>query len=1050
MIRGILLSKRDEFVSDTFDAYLRDLREFAKAEKTEHTDRGALEKLLKAFAAQANGKPKVQHEPKRIADKGAPDFKVVKSGMILGYVENKAIGENLTKVLKSDQIAKYKTLSPNIILTDYLEFAWISKDGIKRETLCHDTDLESRKFKLNPERVAAVAALIEGFFSTAPEGIGTSKPLAEALAARSKLLRDYLGEELVRQEREHQEGRLFGLYKTFRDQVFHELTLKEFADAFAQMLAYGLFLARLNADEKVLITLSNARDHIPGSFQLIHELVEFLTELNKTEYQEIRWVVEEVLSIVNGLDLAAIHEDLSFRQRKAINRKVRAQDEEEHRLFERDPFIYFYEDYLKAYDKETRKGRGVYYTPPPVVNFIVRAIDDILKDSFGIKSGLADNKRVTVLDFACGTGTFLLEVFQQIFENIGGADSAVAKKVVSEHILQNLYGFEYLIAPYTIAHLKLSQYLRDKGHPLKDNERLQVFLTNTLEPIHPEPNFLLPAITQESEAAQKVKDKPILVITGNPPYSGHSKNKGEWITAQIAKYREGFPELSKPAQGKWLQDDYVKFIRFAQLKMEAVPEGVVGIITNHSWLDNPTFKGMRKSLMATFDQVYVIDLHGSTKKKERSPNGEKDENVFDIEQGVAISIFIKKANVEKGVWHSDLWGKQIAKYQAAALGTKSAVDWAKVEPGAPDWMFKPQDTDLGVKYREFWSVPAIFGRLGDPAPGIVTTHDEFAISFSESEAKGKVQTLLATSDEQQARKMFRLCSQAQWDYETAKSELPKIDLDSAATELCYRPFDSRWTIWDRNVAVHRRERVMRHMLSGNVAITTSRQAGAIGSPEFDAVMAVNRPVDFNFYRRGGEYVFPAYIAAENANRSESYSSSFRAFIDARYDSQYTPEEILGYIYAVLHTPTYRVRYAEFLRQDFPRIPFSEKAEDFEALSEFGWELVQAHLLKEYPYAGLAKYHGKGDDAVEAVRYSEAEQAIWINKAQCFKPVPEDVWNFHIGGYQVLEKYLKSRKGRQLSLDEINHVAAVADSLAFTITQMAKIDEAYKKAFPDRG
>jgi hypothetical protein len=357
--------KEKEAIHEAFAEYLRDLREFAAKEKTEHTDRGALEKLLKTFASLANGKPKVQHEPKRQTDKGAPDFKVIKDAMILGYVENKAIGENLSKVLKSEQIAKYKTLSPNLILTDYLEFIWLKKDAPpKREQLCHDTDLEDRKFKLKPERIDAVAELLSGFFSTAPEGIGTSKPLAEALAARSRLLRDFLGKELIRQQDEHQQGRLYGLFTTFRDQVFHELTLKEFADAFAQMLAYGLFLARLNADEKTEITLSNARDHIPGSFQLIHELVEFLTELNKPEYADVRWVVNEVLSIVNGLKLNEIHEDLSFRQRKAISRKVRAGDEEEHRLFERDPFIYFYEDYLKAYDKDTRKSRGVYYTPP--------------------------------------------------------------------------------------------------------------------------------------------------------------------------------------------------------------------------------------------------------------------------------------------------------------------------------------------------------------------------------------------------------------------------------------------------------------------------------------------------------------------------------------------------------------------------------------------------------------------------------------------------------------------------------------------------------------
>jgi hypothetical protein len=530
---------------DVFEIYLTALRRKPVAEKTEHTDRAALEALLSAFAAEAEGAPQVQHEPKRVAGKGAPDFKVTRAGLILGYVENKAIGEDLKKVTKSEQIEKYKTLSQNILLTDYLEFVWITKDANQRAVLCSEDALENRKVRLGDEAIAAVAKLLEGFFSSAPQKISDSEDLALALAKRSRLLRDYLDEELVRQEKVHQEGRLCGLFQTFRDQIFHELTPKEFADAFAQMLAYGLFLARLNSGRQQ-VTLNNAREHVPGSFRLIGELVDFLNELNKPEYREIRWVVEEVLSIVNAMDLAAIQESLSFRGRKAINRKVRAGNEEEHRLFERDPFVYFYEDYLKAYDKDMRKGRGVYYTPPPIVNFIVRAVDDILKDSFGIRDGLADNKRVTVLDFACGTGTFLLEVFQRIFDNIGGADSARAGLVVRDHILKNLYGFEYLIAPYTIAHLKLSQFLKDRGHPLADGERLQVFLTNTLEPIEPQRNLYLPAITEEVEAAQRVKDKPILVITGNPPYSGHSKSLGlRPRSPNIGKGSLSYPNLLK-------------------------------------------------------------------------------------------------------------------------------------------------------------------------------------------------------------------------------------------------------------------------------------------------------------------------------------------------------------------------------------------------------------------------------------------------------------------------------------------------------------------------
>jgi len=442
--------------------------------------------------------------------------------LILGYVENKAIGENLNKVLKSEQIEKYKSLSQNIVVTDYLHFIWINKDGVQRETLCHPADLEDRKFRLREDRADAVRKLLQAFFSTAPEGIGRAQQLALALATRGKLLRDNLGQELVRQEREHKEGRLYGLFQIFRDQVFHELTLKEFADAFAQMLAYGLFLARLNSDSEP-VTLRNAPQYVPGSFRLIRELVEFLSELEKDEYRDVRWVVEEVLSIVNSLDLPAIHQDLSFRQRKAINRNVRAADEEEHRLFERDPFIYFYEDYLKAYDPKMRKSRG--YTPPPIVYFIVRAADDILKGSFGIADGLADHRRVTVLDFACGTGTFLVEVFHRVFDNIGGPDAGVADPIVRQHFLRHIFGFEYLIAPYTIAHLKLSQYLKDQKHQLKKNERLQVFLTNTLEPVEPQANFLLPGITAEVEAAQRVKEQPILVIVGNRPTRGTPKTR---------------------------------------------------------------------------------------------------------------------------------------------------------------------------------------------------------------------------------------------------------------------------------------------------------------------------------------------------------------------------------------------------------------------------------------------------------------------------------------------------------------------------------------------
>lgn len=1082
-------------MADRFDTYIKALAAAYREGGTEHTGRTALENLLNTFAADAMARGiAVQHEPRREAEKGAPDFKVKRQGMILGYVEVKEIGANLDKVLKSDQIAKYRKLSDNIVVTDYLQFIRIDGTGkvVDRQSLAFPNELETRTISLNADKVEAVSKLLAAFFSSPPQGLAKAEQLAVALATRSKLLRDYLTAELIRQSKAKQEGRLHALFDVFREQVFHELTVTEFADAFAQTLAYGLFLAKLNAKDDQVIALDNVRKFIPGSFRLIRELVRFLEEMQEADYDEARWVVDEILSIVNGLAIANVRDDLSFRQRKAVNRKVRAGDEEEHRLFERDPFIYFYEDFLKAYDKETRKSRGVYYTPPPVVNFIVRAVDDILKDAFKIDGGLADNNRVTVLDFAAGTGTFLLEVMQRIFDNIGGPEAGKADAVVREHMLKNLYGFEYLIAPYTIAHLKLSQYLKDQGHPLHDHERLQVFLTNTLEPVEPQKNAFLPQLSAEVEAAQAVKEKPILVILGNPPYAGHSKNKGTWIRAAIDGYRDkksdkfvpGYKHVvervpaGKDESGeqtwkeeiksigeknpKWLNDDYVKFIRFAQVKMEAVDEGIVGVITNHSWLDNPTFRGMRQSLMRSFDQIYLVDLHGSTKPKELVPEGLENENVFDIQKGVAIAIFVKKAGVERGVWHTDIWGNRLAKYQECATAQIDAIEWTAPSVISPYYMMLPIDWTGWDDYGQWWqladslSAPDEKRQIFDVnVLGFQTHRDHFAISFRREEMSLRIRDLVDENrSDQWIVDKYNVKNGDGWTVSGARKALRVLENpEEAIIECSFRPFDTRPCYFGTELMDRPRRELLDHVAGReNLQLLVSRQ---IGTGHWRHCFVAAHPAESCLISDGSteqNYCFPMRLFGKSGAQAqaENLSSNFRTFLDARYDYHYSPEEILGYIYAVLNAPTYRRRYAEFLRIDFPRIPFPASAEDFETLSALGWALVQAHLLSDPPRRGLADYQGKGDHTVEHVRWSAKDQRISINETQSFVPVPEEVWNFQVGGYQVIDKYLKSRRGRTLSLNEINHVGRIADALDFTIGQVERIDTAYAQSFPGRG
>ncbi|MGA8499247.1 MAG: type ISP restriction/modification enzyme, partial [Xanthobacteraceae bacterium] len=577
---------------------------------------------------------------------------------------------------------------------------------------------------------------------------------------------------------------------------------------------------------------------------------------------------------------------------------------------------------------------------------------------------------------------------------------------------------------------------------------------NTLEPIHPEANFLLPAITAETEAAQAVKDKPILVITGNPPYSGHSKNRGEWIAAKIEdyKYVDG---VHFGERKHWLQDDYVKFIRFAQYKMDQVEQGVVAVITSHAWIYNPTFRGMRRSLMKSFQQIHIVDLHGSSKPKETPPNGSANENVFDIMKGVAITLFIKRAGLEPGVWFGDVWGRRLEKYEICAESNYRALASECVVPESPFYFFSPHTAASVSGWFDYKSLEEIFGVQ---STGMVTARDDLNIAFDKDSLLRRLRKF-ASLEPGVAREEFHLGKDTRdWKIALAQEDLSVSRLNPKyVRRVAYRPFDERFVFYtgqSKGLIGQPGKPLAEAIDLSGIALGTIRRVEE-GDFRHACVYAL-LPDGHSVSSKETTHVFPLFVpqkvsgVAPGKNRIENIASDFRAFIDIRYDHHFTPEEIFGYIYAILYAPSYRTQYAEFLRSDFPRVPFPESAEDFEILSRLGWALVQAHLLHDLPRKGLAAYQGKGDHGVETVRYSPGEHTLAINKTQFFKTVPQAVWGFHIGGYQVLDKYLKSRKGRALSLDEINHVGAIADSLSFTIEQMAKIDKAYQAAFVNRG
>ncbi len=805
--------------------YLESIKDLT-SESNELTHRAFLQILLKGLKDNFNKEFKIEHEPKKDKQGGQPDFRISYQGLNIGYVENKRVGTNLNQLLKSDQILKYLELNPNLMLTDYLNFVWVGKDeenkpSIKRGISIASLDELSKPLKPNPQTERDLIELFRGFFNHEAAPITNAKDFATRLSAPTKYLKD----ALIQYQEEDQVSSIF---KNFKEYLYEELSFEDFSDAFAQTLTYSLFIAKLNHPfEK--INLDNVRSSIPKNFAVIREMADFLKKLD--EIKEIQWLLNEILSSINHVDMDSIIKDLND---------------------DKDPYLHFYETFLSAYDPKLREKKGVYYTPDSVVKFIINALDSLLKTHFkdaplGLKSTL-DNENIKLLDFATGTGTFLLEAFRKALETRKTSDGGISTKEDKyQNLLKQFYGFEYLIAPYAIAHLNLSQAFKEEfKKPLKENDALKIILTNTL--IQPSEivayRGLSPIFEKELKSAQEIKkNENILIITGNPPYSGASSNEGlfEWevkatygiepkfqtieiekkvkLTDKIQTLLKNIQtqkesgsknalkelknlhskyKLQKEKNPKWLLDDYVKFMRFAQNKIESLGHGLFGFISNNAFLDNPTFRGLRRSLLECYDELYILNLHGNTRKKEETPQGAKDENVFNIMQGVSINLFVKKAQATRQkICYYDVYGERAEKYAFLAQNDLNSIEWLELAPREPFYLLLPLETRLLDEYEQGFSVKDMFQVGGT---GICSQRDH-VVFHKDKESLLKLLKDFSTLEPSELRRIYNIKKDGRdWRLEYAIKEVKANanNLEKYIVSCQYRPFDYRWTYYTPN------------------------------------------------------------------------------------------------------------------------------------------------------------------------------------------------------------------------------------------------------------
>lgn len=994
--------------------YIKSINEqFRTGIAREHSYRPMLQQLLNEMLDGLV----VTNEPARI-DCGAPDFIISskKTNTPVFYIEAKDIDDRDLDGRKEnkEQFNRYKKSLDHIIFTDYLDFhLYENGEWVRNVRLA---EVHGDKIDLCKDSVEDFKELINHIATTQPTPITTAKRLAEQMAAKARILASTINNAFRIAESEGEEEdanrQLQGQLKAFRTVLINDLTTEGFADIYAQTVAYGMFAARLHDNTPDNFSRQEAANLIPKTNPFLRNIFQQIAGYDLDE--RIAWVVDDLVNIFLATDVQKVMKNY---KKKGLHH---------------DPMIHFYEDFLSAYNPSLRKAKGVWYTPLSVVQFIVRAVDEILKRDFKLAEGLADHSkfihevvneqykkgeringkltkptirkemhRVQILDPATGTGTFLAEVVNQIYDKFHDMQG-MWQGYVNDHLLPRLHGFELLMASYAVAHLKLDMLLEQTGFNHAENKkRLKIYLTNSLEECHPNTGSLWAQwLSDEASAANRIKrDCPVMVMIGNPPYSGESQNKGEWIMHLMEDYKKepGGETQLKERNPKWINDDYVKFIRLAQFYIERNECGVIGFINPHGFLDNPTFRGMRWNLLKTFDKIYTINLHGNNKKKEVCPDGSPDENVFDIQQGVSINMFIKtgekKAKELGKVYYYDLYGKREEKYDFLTNTLFSEVEYKELNPIAPMYFFVPKDFELMEEYEKGVKVNDLFS-LG--SMGITTGRDKEMVSIQPFKSV---------------------------------NNLP----------YCYRPFDTQWIDYDVERIARARENVMSHLKKANIALCLIK-VNSSSDGLFKVLVSSNLTDKTILSSKDNANVFPLYLYTNEFGKETKVANlndeEWQKFNNA-IGRVAPPEELLAYIYAVLHSPSYRERYKEFLKVDFPRIPLPTSESEFVRLVQIGHQLIDLHMMRNtQSWKCDTTFPEPGSQQIDMLKWKDKK--VWINKQQYFGNVPEEVWDFYIGGYQPAQKWLKDRKGRTLVFDDIKHYLYIIHALAETIKLMQKI------------